>query len=407
MKPHDSNISACRICQGALFKVLQLEDLPLANSLADLPNEEKPVYPIIIKVCEQCASAQLDTGIRKEVLYSNYSFATPDSITLTKHYRSIIDQLLENDIITKNSKVVEIGSNNGAFLKELSRHASLCIGVDPISPMDSNDDGCTFIREYFDVERSSIILTDFGQFDLIISRHCMAHNVDLFALIDGVDVLLNPNGTLIIENSYWPSIIERGCYDQFYHEHIYYHTIKSISHLVGTIGMEIVQVKLNNVQGGSMQYCIKKKNQKDRDKTNFSKMIEIESNLSLRDTFSDFQKNIDCHIIDLRATINNLCSRGKTIHAYGASAKASTLINTLKLTENEIPIIIDSTPSKQGKYIPNTGIVICSEGHLISNWPDYYLITIWNYADEVINKVKALGNTKSKFIIPFPKVHII
>ncbi|MBU1660934.1 MAG: hypothetical protein KKD28_05615 [Chloroflexi bacterium] len=94
------------------------------------------------------------------------------------------------------------------------------------------------------------------------------------------------------------------------------------------------------------------------------------------------------------------------MHAYGASAKSTTLLNHYGITSDKVPVVLDSTVAKHGKYIPLVNIKVISEEDGLRNPPDYYLLTIWNYKDEIIRKVRAMGNMKSKFILPHPRVEV-
>jgi hypothetical protein len=67
----------------------------------------------------------------------------------------------------------------------------------------------------------------------------------------------------------------------------------------------------------------------------------------------------------------------------------------------------DSTEEKIGRYLPGTGIRICTEAEAIAARPDYFLVTAWNYRNELIQKVRAGGNLHSGFAVPFPEVQVI
>ena len=70
-------------------------------------------------------------------------------------------------------------------------------------------------------------------------------------------------------------------------------------------------------------------------------------------------------------------------------------------------ICIDSTDIKKGKYLPGSNIKIESEEFALKNPPDYFLLTAWNYKEEIITKVRNAGNNDSIFIIPFPSLTIV
>jgi hypothetical protein len=92
---------------------------------------------------------------------------------------------------------------------------------------------------------------------------------------------------------------------------------------------------------------------------------------------------------------------------YGGSAKAATFINAVGITEDDIRYCADSTPEKIGRFLPGTAIEIRTEAEAIAARPDYYLVTAWNYRNELIQKVHAGGNLHSGFAVPFPEVQVI
>ena len=92
---------------------------------------------------------------------------------------------------------------------------------------------------------------------------------------------------------------------------------------------------------------------------------------------------------------------------YGGSAKAATFVNAVGIDEPDIPCCADSTPEKIGRFLPGTGIEIRPEAEAIAARPDYYLVTAWNYRNELIQKVRAGGNLHSGFAVPFPEVQVI
>ena len=93
------------------------------------------------------------------------------------------------------------------------------------------------------------------------------------------------------------------------------------------------------------------------------------------------------------------------IYSYGATAKGNTLINFLELEEGIISKCIDSTKIKQNQFLPGSNIKVMDENFAKSNPPNYFLLTAWNYKDEIIRKVRESGNLDSIFIVPFPTPH--
>ena len=135
--------------------------------------------------------------------------------------------------------------------------------------------------------------------------------------------------------------------------------------------------------------------------------LKKEKSMHKKEFYDDFISHIQENKHKLTQLLEALTSTGSTIHAYGASAKSATLFNYCGIHDDIVPYVVDSTITKQGKYIPLVNIKIISEEEGRKNPPDYYLLTIWNYKDEIIRKVRSWGNTKTKFILPHPEVKIV
>ena len=108
----------------------------------------------------------------------------------------------------------------------------------------------------------------------------------------------------------------------------------------------------------------------------------------------------------LRTLVTDVKSRGQSVYSYGATAKGNTLLNFVGLTRDHITYCVDNTPTKQGRYLPKSNVRIISEEAALAEPPDYFLLTAWNYKDEIIAKVRKSGNNRSKFIVPIPLVHV-
>ena len=110
---------------------------------------------------------------------------------------------------------------------------------------------------------------------------------------------------------------------------------------------------------------------------------------------------------ETRALLDRFRETGRSVWMYGGSAKAATFINAVGIDERDVRYCADSTPEKIGLFLPGTGIEIRPEDEAIAARPDYYLVTAWNYRNELVQKVRAGGNLHSGFAVPFPEVQVI
>src|SRR2546422_8377097 len=242
---------------------------------------------------------------------------------------------------------------------------------------------------------------------MIVCRHCFVHNCDPHEMLRGVTDLLDEAGYFVVENAYVLNTIENNECDQIYHEHMFYYSIRSMQCVLGLHSMHVVDVLMSLVHGGSIIFVAKKKAAGDGVSESVAKYLSRESLFLNPAAFDRFAAQAHETRTKLRSLITELKTANRSIYAYGATAKGNTLVNFVGLTKDDIRYCVDSTPMKQGRFLPKSNIGIISEEAAWADPPDYFLLTAWNYKDEIISKVRLAGNYRSKFIVPIPFVHIV
>jgi hypothetical protein len=188
---------------------------------------------------------------------------------------------------------------------------------------------------------------------------------------------------------------------------MFYYSIRSVTALLALHGLFLADVFLSPVHGGSIVFVARKQSSDGRAHESVAQHFQAER---LRLTTAALERFSDSAVrirTQLAALVTELATAGKSIYTYGASAKGNTLLNYVGLTHEYIRYCVDSTPVKQGKYLPKSNIEVVSEEYARAAPPDYFLLTAWNYEDEIISKVRRSGNHRSKFIVPIPDVRIV
>jgi hypothetical protein len=398
---------SCRICSAPTREVLDLGESPPANWLKRAPDQDQASYPLVLEWCETCDNVQLRDTLSAEVLYRDYLYVTPDSAILEAHYATLLSYLLEHGYATPDSFVVEAGSNAGHFLRHISGSVGSILGVDPAERIaaEANAAGIPTISDFFSTRRAASIVAERGKADLIVARHCLAHNKTPHEMLDAAAALLADDGHLLIENAYVVNTIENGEFDQVYHEHMFYFSVRSMTALLALHGMRLVDVMMSEIHGGSIVFVAVP----GADAT-----VELIARHAAREelflnapAFARFAQRADQTKSELLTLVTELIGSGASVYTYGATAKGNTLLNYLGVTRSQIPFCVDSTPMKQGLFLPKSNIEIISEESAAQDPPDYYLLTAWNYQAEIIAKVRGAGNHSSKFIVPIPHLRVI
>lgn len=397
-------LAECRICASETSLVLDLGAMPPANWLTNDPSDVVHEFPLTLEQCVSCRNLQLSHCVDAGVLYSRYNYATPQSKALSRHYEELLMALRKHGA-GDESFVVEVGSNVGLLLEFFKPHFQRVLGIDPAENIAriAQERGIDTIVDFFDASVAARLKQQGGPADVIVARHCMAHNADPYSLLDGVDSLLSANGILVIENAYALNTVLNNEFDQIYHEHMFYFSLSVINRMLRRYDMEAFDVQMSEVHGGSIAVFAARK------AARYLKTQAVVDTLASEDDFfgSDAIRRFAASAFEIRDSLTRVVSNavrsGKTIYAYGATAKGSTLLNFCGLTRESIPYCADSTPIKQGKFMPKSGTQIVSEEWAFQNPPDAFLLTAWNYKEELIEKVRRAGIT-CDFIMPIPNV---
>lgn len=398
----------CRICSADVVEVLDLGTTPPANSLLEKRDPDQPKYPLVLEWCEACNNVQLRDCLTAEELYSNYLYVTPESTMLTQHYDQLIDFLFKGGYIDGDSNVMEIGSNAGHFLRQIAPHVTSIVGIDPAERIaaEANAAGVPTVVDFFNADSAQAAAAEHGKPNLVIGRHCMAHNEWPQEMVRGAAAVLDEGDHLVIENAYVMNTLEGGEFDQVYHEHMYYFSISSLEAMLSREGFQVVDATVSLIHGGSI-IVVAERGDTATAKPSLDGYRSREDLFLNRGTFERFRTRAEETRTHLRKLVDELTSSGKTIYTYGATAKGNTQLNYAGITHESVPCCVDSTPVKYGKFLPGSGIEVIAEDAALADPPDYFLLTAWNYQDEIINKVRSGGNFSSKFIVPIPFVRVV
>ncbi len=405
-------LTKCRVCGRADFtKYLSLGALPLANNLitpGQIHSEEK--FPLEVLFCNPCAFSQLSIVVNPDIMFRNYVYRSSISRIFSEHCADIAHEL-EGCPLAGGDLVLDIASNDGCMLKEFKAIGCRVLGVDPAINLAkiASAQGIETIPEYWSPQLASELEKKHGKAKVVIAVNVFAHIDDLHSMVEGVKKILAPNGYFIIESPHLQSLIEHTEFDTIYHEHLSYLLVKPLAGLMLEHGMRIAKVKKSDIHGGSIRMYIEHEGAKDTSDGSVEEAVLGEQNAGLHraGTYLSFGKKVDGIKNGLRSLLSKLRAGGKTISAFGASAKGNTLLNYCGITAKEIDCIFDDTPEKQGKLYPGVHIPIVAGSQLMQKQPDYLLLLAWNFSAEIMQKTKDYKAAGGKYILPIPRVKIV
>ena len=326
----------------------------------------------------------------EEMFNNNYPFFTGSSEYMKQHFKEF-SNFIKQKYLNSNSKIIEIGSNDGTFLKNFSNEQHKVIGFEPSKNVADQalKNKIPTINRFFNKINASDLSEYIGKTDLICASNVICHIPDLNNLIETVDLLLSRNGTFIFEEPYLGSMFEKVSYDQIYDEHIYMFSVSSISKLFNRYDFELTDVLPQITHGGSMRYIVKRKKS-----TSISENLKNIIDYELKNKFDkiesclDFKKKCEISKKKIKDRLIELKDQNKTICGYAATSKSTTILNYCDIGKNYIDYICDTTKEKIGKFSPGMHIPIVDMKHFYNNKTDSVYLFAWNHKEEIMNKEK-------------------
>jgi len=404
----------CRLCKSQkLHKFLDLGSSALADNFLTFSQltESEKFYPLAVNFCRDCGFFQLSYVVPPEIMFNkNYPYDSSTTKTGRDHFTSMAFDISEKFEFPKNSLVIDIGSNAGILLSGFKTKGFKVLGIEPSSRVAdiAIKNGIETIVDFFTTGMVSKVLEQYGKSSIITATNVFAHIDDLDNFVTAVKKLLSDDGILVIESPYFVNLIENLEYDTIYHEHLSYLSLKPLIPFFERFGLELFDVEMHSIHGGTMRYFIGKKNQYQKtENINHFLKIEKEKQIYSETQLEAFSKKVNQHRQKLMNLLYDIKKNGKTIVGISAPAKGNTLLNYCKIDTELLDYLTEKNPLKIGKFSPGMHIPIHSDDILIEQIPDYALILAWNFADEIIKNNQEYRQKGGQFIIPIPEPKIV
>ena len=379
----------CKITHKPIKPFMSFGKMPIANGFLEKQDFSKEYfYNMEVGFSEDISLLQLNDHPKPEVMFNeNYPFFTSSSKHMIKHFKSYANFVRK--YLNTNSKLIEIGSNDGTFLKNFSNNSNNIIGFEPSKNVAelAQKNKVPTINSFFNTKTIANINEYLGNTDLICASNVICHIPDLNDLIKSVDILLSLDGTFVFEEPYLGSMFDQVSYDQIYDEHIYVFSVSSVSKIFERFNLYLVDAIPQKTHGGSMRYVVKRKNDKS---SQIKKIIEEEKIKKLDQIESCLMFKNNCEISKKRIVdkINILKNQGKSICGYAATSKSTTILNYCQIGCDQIDYICDTTSEKIGKFSPGMHIPIKDMDYFRKNQTDCIYLFAWNHKLEILNKEK-------------------
>ncbi len=420
---HCRKAPGCRVCGNSeLSDILSLGNLYISNFI-DSPDvttlRDEEAYPLELVLCEAakggCGLLQLRHTVSPKKMYRNYWYRSgvnksmTDALTELANTTESMPRFLSGDI------VVDIGSNDSTMLRAYKTPELRLVGFEPANNlMELAEKGTTKIfNDFFGYELFS---KEFGDVKAkIITAIAMFYDLDdPNTFVADAKKMLHGEGVFVIQQAYLPLMLKQNNFDNIIHEHIEYYSLYSLEQLLDRHNLEVFDLELNEVNGGSFRTYIRHKgsslgNNRNGAVERVAALRKSEKALGLqsRAVYDQFAVRVEGIKKKLTEFIDEAQKNGEIVYAYGASTKGNTLLQYFGLDSSKVIAAAERNPIKWGKYTIGTGIPVISEEQARADKPDYFLVLPWHFMSEFLNRERAYLEGGGKFIVPLPEFQII
>ena len=390
-------------------KFLDLGTQPITNSfLTEDKFDDEYLYNLSLGMDEDTKLVSLMETVKPELMFNEvYAHRASMSKTMRNSFKEVAASLVKQ---FKPMTVLEIGSNDGVFIRNFSKEA--VVAIEPCKNLAdiTSAMGYKTYCDFWDIFTAHMIVSNHGEMDLIYSANTISHIENIVEVFKAVDFSLSDEGVFVFEDPSLYSVLNNTSYDQFYDEHVHLFSVIGLINLLNDCGLEIFKVDSLTTHGGSNRVYVKKKNNKSLSiDDSVDQNVQKESVYGMNDIFvyEQFANRVKESKVQLVELLNRFKNDGKKIISYGATYKSATIFNYCRIGVDLIDYIVDTTVNKQGKFSPGMHIPIISPEEGFDGSVDYAFLGAWNFTKEIMKKEQSYIDRGGKFITHVPSVKLI
>ena len=407
----------CKFCNTTVEKpTFDIGNTAISNDLIpkDRLNSLEKTYPLIFYVCPLCLLAQTEQYKEGyEIFGDDYVYFSSYSSHWLRHAKQYVEDITIRLNLDKSSFVMEVASNDGYLLKNFVEKNIKCLGVEPTrsTAQEAIKKDIPTIIDFFNLELADRLEKEGNQADLIIANNVLAHVPDINDFVASLKKVLKKDGTITIEFPHLLSLIEKNEFDTIYHEHFFYFSVLALIKIFSKYNLSIYDLDELETHGGSIRVYVAhtdSNTDKNSDKENLNRILnkELSYGLDSLGYYEKLQHNaFDIKLNSLQYLIKNKLD-GKRIIAFGAAAKGNTFLNYCGIKSDIIEAVVDETPYKIGKYLPQSKIPILPFSSIKDLKPNVIVILPWNHKDEILNKLEFTKEWGCDIVTFIPKLEV-
>lgn len=396
------NLGTCRVCDATdLELVVDLGLQPWCNNF--LRAEEvgrEPFYPLRLVFCHDCHTAQLDYTVKKEVMFSDHTYLSGTTRSLSDHFQRVAAEVDSRFFANRPAKsVLDIGSNDGTQLKHFQKLGYEVLGIDPSKTATriAAESGVPTVNDFFSLELAKSLGR---KFNAINAAGVFFHLEELHSVTEGIREVLADDGVFVVQFLYMRRIMENVAFDQIYHEHLLYYTLATVQTLLARHGLRMFDAYLSPIHGGSIiGFVGHARRREPSDRLQRMRAAEEADRTNTLEAYQEFATRIEGMKHENLRYLDAAKSAGKRIYGMGAPVKGNTLLNYFGIGEQYLDCLVEKNELRRGLFSPGMHLPIRIEKELTET-PDIYYVLAWNFKNEILANNQLLVDRGVEFYFP-------
>ena len=391
----------CRVCDCSDFSLgvdLGMQPVGL-HFLTEEQIGKEPFYPLKVVVCNHCSTAQIDYTVKKEAMYTTNTYLSGITRSLADHFESIAQKVDERFFKGKKEKsILDIGSNDGTQLIAYQKLGYDVLGVEAAKNVAeiAEKRGVPTRADFFNLEVADKIGR---KFDVFNAAGVFFHLEELHSVTDAIRKYLKEDGVFVVQFLYMKRIMENVAFDQIYHEHLLFYTLKTIDVLLKRHGLALFDAELAPIHGGSIIGYVSHAGKKvPSERLLQMKKEEDESGCNEIGAYTKFAREIERLKNENLQFLDRKKREGKKIFGMGAPVKGNTLLNYFGIGKNYLDCLVEKNELRRNLFSPGMHLPIRIEKEIEP--PDVYYVLAWNFKNEILQNNRPLIEKGVEFYFP-------
>ncbi len=403
---------SCRSCGDRLEQVLvDLGMSPLCQTVIRPEAAEvgEVFYPLRAMVCQTCWLVQVGDYVAPQQIFDDtYPYFASYSDSWLAHARAYVEAMVERLGLDADSRVVEVGSNDGYMLQYMVQRGIPSLGVDPTAntAAAAREKGVDTRVDFFGLSVARELVADGWQADLVAGKNVMAQVPDLRDFVAGLAHLVAPTGTVTIEFPHLMTMIDGREFDTIYHEHFSYFSLVAVQDVYARHGLTVTDVEELPTHGGSLRVYAQRTDGNPVVAPSVDALLARERAAGV-DTPAYYEGYADAvakvrH--DLVSFLEQARQDGLHVVGYGAPGKGNTLLNHAAIRSDLLNYLVDRSPAKHGHLAPGSRIPILHPDVLAETRPDVILVMPWNLREEISAQLEYTREWGARLMVAIPEL---